>query len=216
MQDDLDEAAQAEPGVDGGGMNLDGVQFPVRAIVRSSTAGSQYKCTVEVLDGAGQPTGQVLSDQPLDPLWLAGGGKGVWAPPDEGQIVAVVWAGGSAGHPVISNGALRKPVAPRWSVGAGEHSIQGDTWDTRHRAGEWILYDHTGAVLSAKSRRFKMAADDDLLTILNAWLDADIASKTVVDNDTDPGGSGAELAMNGATIAAYSAVKARLALVLRS
>ena len=58
MQNDLGEASQAEPGVDGGGMNLDGVQFPVRAIVRSSAADADgYRATVEVLNGAGQPTG---------------------------------------------------------------------------------------------------------------------------------------------------------------
>ena len=50
-QDELDQAAQAEPGVDGGGMNLDGVQFPVRAIVRSSAADADgYRATVEVLE----------------------------------------------------------------------------------------------------------------------------------------------------------------------
>ena len=196
---------------------LDGLELPARAIVRSSRADSGgYSATVEVLDSAGAPTGQVLADVPLDPLWLADAGRGVFAPPAPRQLVAVVWMGGEAGQPVIASHGLAQPAAPQWPVGAGEHSIQGDTWDTRHRAGEWVLYDHTGAVLSAKGRRFKVAADDDLLAILLAWLDADIASKTVTDNDTDPGGSGAELGMNGATIAAYAAVKARLPLVLRS
>ena len=66
----------------------------------------------------------------------------------------------SAGGAAVAGG--------RWY---GEHSIQGDTWDTRHRAGEWVLYDHTGAVLSPRAVRFKVAADDDLLTIsIRGWM----------------------------------------------
>ena len=213
----MDEAAQAVAGVDGGGMNLDGLQLPARAVVRASRAdASGYSADIEILDGAGQPTGQLLSDLPLSTEWLAGGAQGVFAPPAVGQLVEVQWMGGSTSHPVISNGAPRDPVSPRWPVGAGERSVQGDTWDTRHRPGEWILYDHTGAVLSAKGRRFKMAADDDLLEILQSWLDALIAAQTVTDTDTASGGSGRELGLNAATRAALNAIKARLPLVLRS
>lgn len=194
-----------------------GVELPCRAIVRSSAADSGgYRATVEVLDHAYEPTGQTLADVPLDPLWLTDGGKGVWAPPDEGQIVAVVWMGGDAGHPVISSGALREPATPQWSVGAGEHSIQGDTWDTRHRAGEWILYDHTGALLSAKNSRFKVTADADLLEEIEGLIDDLIAATTEPDHDTDPGGTGAELELSAATKNALTARKARFPLVLRS
>ena len=54
---------------------LEGLELPARARVLSSEATSQrYVATVEVLDGAGEPTGQMLEESSDRPA-LAGRGR---------------------------------------------------------------------------------------------------------------------------------------------
>ena len=199
-------------------MTLDGIQFPARAIVRSSSADADgYRCTVETLDGTGEPTEQTLPDLPLDPLWLQEAGVGQWAPPAVGRIVAVVWAGGSSGHPIVCAGAPRQPVAPRLDVPAGEHSLQGETFDVRMKPDEWKVSDEAGTVISAKSERVKVASpDDDLLSAIVALGEAIRDGSTVFDTDTMPGSAGRELANNAATKSAINDALDRVRAVLRS
>ena len=205
-------------------MNLDGLQLPARAIVRSSAADGQgYRATVEILNGRGEPTGQTLPDLPLDPLFEGRDGAGWFAPPKVGRIVAVAWMGGSAGHPVIVSAAWQQPAVPSIPVAAGEGALQdGDGGELRYRGGgRWHLIDGQGAEFGVDGKLWLLRGDgDDLHAVQIAWLDALdalldalIAALTVADHDTGSGGTGAPLPFSGGTIAAFTAVKAQVAVV---
>ena len=198
---------------------LDGLEWPVRAIIRSSAADADgYRCTVETLDGRGEPTGRTLPDLPLDPLWLQEAGVGQWAPPAVGRIVAIIWAGGSSGHPIVCAGAPRQPVAPRLDVPAGEHSLQGEKWDVRMQPEKWGVYAESGAEVSIDgSTKTKVASDDDdLLEALVETIEALRDGATVNDTDTPNGSPGQELANNAGTKSAINAGLDRIRDVLRS
>ena len=194
-------------------MNLDGVQFPVRAIVRSSAADADgYRATVEVLDGAGQPTGQVLPDLPLDPLFEGRDGAGWFAPPKVGRIVAVAWMGGSAGHLVIVSTGWRQPAVPSIPVAAGEGALQdGDGGELRYQGGgRWHLIDGQGAELGVDGKLWLLRGDgDDLHAVQVAWLAA-------LDSLIDTLIAAVDIGLhtfNPATIAALNGVKAQVAAV---
>ena len=199
-------------------MTPDGVQFPCRAIVRASAADADgYRATVEVLDGTGEPTGQTLPDLPLDPLWLGADGTGVFAPPAEGRIVAIIWAGGSSGHPIVCSGAWRNPGAtPRLDVPAGEHSVQGETYDARMLADEYRISSEAGSQVSLKGKIKVASDDDDLLEALVETIEAVRDGATVLDTDTPNGSPGQELANNAGTKSAINAGLDRIRDVLRS
>ena len=202
-------------------MRLDGLQLPCRARVESSAADSGgYRCTVQVLDGAGEPTNQVIEDLPLGRTWLGRDGAGFFAPPMPGRVVLVEWSGGSAGHPVIAGPAEREAPVPfspvpqgtaAWEDGAGaELRVNAD--------GSWTLRDRDGAEVAVNPAHLWRIASvaESLFPVLDAWLDALIAAQTVNDTDTSSGSAGRQLNFNGGTIAALTEVKARLAQVLRS
>ena len=198
---------------------LDGLELPCRAIVRESraTTADGYSADVEVLDSALEPTGQMLIKVPLDPLWLAVAGAGQWAPPAIGLVVAVVWAGDEAGHPMILGGAPADPAAPRLSVGAGEHSHQGAEWDVRMLPAEWRVSDTAGTEISGTGRRWRFKSPDETLRALWHELCATLlVAQTEVDTDTDPGGSGRNLPFDGGTKGRISALKARIDLLFRA
>ena len=194
-------------------MNLDGVQLPVRAIVRSSAADSDgYRATCEVLDGAGQPTGQVLPDLPLGPLFEGRDGAGWFAPPMPGRIVAVDWMGGSAGHPVIVAAAWRQPAVPSIPVAAGEGALQdGSGGELRYQgSGRWHLIDGQGAELGVDGKLWLLRGDgDDLHAVQVAWLAA-------LDALIDALIAAVDISLhtfNAPTIAALNGVKAQVAAV---
>ena len=198
-----------------------GATWPCRAIVRASAADADgYRVTVEPLTGTGEPTGQTLPDLPLDPLWLGADGTGVFAPPAEGRIVAIIWAGGSSGHPIVCSGAWRNPGAtPRLDVPAGEHSLQGETFDVRMTPDEWGVYAESGAQVSVagSGKKTKVASDDDdLLEALVETIEALRDGATVNDTDTPNGSPGRELANNAGTKSAVNAGLDRIMDVLRS
>ena len=197
---------------------IEGVELPARAVVLDSRADSSgYTADVEILDSVGERTGHVLNGIAVDPLWLIAGGPGVFAPPEKDQMVAVSWLGDEAGQPVIAAAAPNEPAAPRLSVGAGEHSLQGETWDVRMLPDEWRVRDDPGAVLSGKSSRWLVAGPaEDLHAVLQSLVDVIQAAMTVTDTDTPSGGAGRELGLNAATIADLEVIATRLSLVLRS
>ena len=200
-------------------VSLEGVELPVRAevIVSRATPGEGYSADVEVLDGAGQPTGQILQAVPLDPLWLAEAGAGTWAPPAKGRIVAVTWMGGVSGHPVVVAGAAVDPPKPRLAVGDGEHSHQGATFDVRMKPDEWKVSDEAGTIISGTGKRWKVASpDDDLLLALVAVHEAQRDGVTIRDTDTNSGSAGRNLRLNGASKNAINAALDRVRAVLRS
>ena len=197
---------------------IEGVELPARAVVLDSRADSSgYSADVEILDSVGDRTGHVLNDVAIDPLWLLAGGEGIFAPPANNQLVAISWLGDEAGQPVIAAAAPNDPARPRLSVSAGEHSLQGETWDVRMLPDEWRVRDDPGAVLSGKSSRWLVAGPaEDLHAVLQSLVDVIQAAMTVTDTDTASGGAGRELGLNAATIAALEVIATRLSLVLRS
>ena len=197
-----------------------GIELPARAIVRSSAADADgYRCTCEILDGQGQPTGQTLFDMPLDRGWLGRDGAGWFAPPQPDRIVMVAWAAGSATDPVIVAAAEDDPPAPASPVPAGAAAWQdGAGAELRVNAdGSWTLRDRAGAEVAVNPAHLWRIASvaESLFPVLDAWLDALIAAATILDTDTASGSSGRELGFNAGTLAALNVVKARLAMVLR-
>lgn len=81
---------------------LAGVSFPVRAVVRAAycrPAAAGYAVDLEVVHRATlQPTGELVAAVPLSPLWLGADGRGLYAPPQVGQIVILAWVEGDRGH----------------------------------------------------------------------------------------------------------------------
>lgn len=198
-------------------MNLDGVQLPCRAIVRSSAAdGDGYRATVETLDGAGDPTGQKLPDLPLDPFWDGRDGAGLFIPPKPGRIVGVAWMGGSAGHPVIVGPAWPRmtPAVPSIPVAVGEGSLQdGRGGEFRYMGdGTWRWRDDAGAEISVNpAHLWRIAsAAETLHAVLAAMIVAGKEATTVLDTDTPSGSAGRQLGMNPATKAAWDAAQALL------
>ena len=201
---------------------LDGIELPARARVDDSraTPGAGYTADVTVLDGAGNPTDppQRLAAVPLDPLWHDVDGVGVFAPPAPGRIVAIVWMGGVAGHPVVTAGAWINPAAaPRLVVPAGEYSIQGPVFDARMLADEYRVSDEAGTVVSLRDERVKVASPaDDLLAALVELGEAIRDGSTENDTDTASGSSGRALPLNAGTKSAINAALDRFRAVLRT
>ena len=130
-----------------------------------------------------------------------------------------MWMGGSAGHPVIVSGAPIEATKPRLDVAAGEHSLQGETYDVRMRPDEWGVYAESGAQVSVagSGKKTKVASDDDdLLEALVETIEAVRDGATVNDTDTPNGSPGQELANNAGTKSAINAGLDRIRDVLRS
>ena len=195
-----------------------GIELPARAVVVSSAADADgYRATVDVLTPAGERTGQMLEDLPLDRLWQTVAGAGVFAPPAPDQQVLVNWESGNATGPIVVSAAPGEPAAPRLTVNAGEHSLQGETFDVRMLPDEWKVSDEAGTQISAKSKRVKVASpDDDLLAALVALGEAIRDGATVFDTDTQPGSAGKQLANNAATKTAINSALDRVRAVLRT
>ena len=198
-----------------------GIELPARAVVRESRADSSgYSADVEILDGTGQPTGQTLDKVPLDRGWLGRDGAGLFMPPAKDRVVMVDWADGSATDPIITAAAETEPPAPAsavpqgaaaWQDGMGAELRQhaDGSWWWRNRAGAEVAVDVPGLWRVASTAM-------SLHTVLASMIAAGKAATTVTDHDTDPGGTGGELAMNGATKADWDAAQVQLDLVLRA
>ena len=195
-----------------------GIELPARAVVVSSKADSTgYAVTVDVLTPAGERTGQMLEDLPLDRLWQTVAGAGVFAPPAPDQQVLVNWESGSATAPVVVSAAPGEPAAPRLPVNAGEHSHQGATFDVRMLDDEWKVSDEAGTLISGTAKRWKVASpDDDLLAAIVALAEAIRDGSTVFDTDTMPGSAGRELGLNAGTKTTINSALDRVRAVLRS
>lgn len=193
---------------------LDGIELPARAIVRSSRADAQgYSATVEVLTGDGEPTGQLLSDLPLDRQWLGRDGAGWYGPPAPGRIMQVTWQGGSGGHPVVTSAAEDEPPVPAASVPQGGWAWQdGQGAELRqHPDGSWWLRNRAGAEVAVDvAGLWRVASTAETLhAVCQELLDTLIAAMTI------PAAIGTPLPFNPATIAKLTALKARVDLLLR-
>lgn len=229
---------------------LRGIEFPCRAIVRESAADAQgYRATVDVLDRRGDPTSQVLTDVPLDPLWQGRMQSGFFVPPAPRRIVAVVWLGGDAGGPFIAAGADPAPVVPFTPVAGGEAAWQDgegseirfhedgaitvrnrddsrvaiaadNSITNRHRDGSHVTINADGSVVMADAAGAEVSIDpahlvrvasvaESLFAVLDTLLDTLIGATTI------PAAVGSPLPYQPAVIAALTAVKTRLAAVMR-
>ena len=187
-----------------------GVSLPVRAEVRSAVAdGSGYLLDVAVLDRLMQPTREVLETVPAPPLWLGSGGRGVYAPPEEGSVVLVAFVAGDRESPIVTAALAGDAQAPPKAVPVGAWALLdgrgGEVW--MQGDGTVRLADADGAVVRVAGDRVEVASSiRSLLAALEEVVDAVIRMQTT--------GSPALHAVSPGSQQALAAAKARLAEVL--
>lgn len=187
-----------------------GVSLPVRAVVDrayATPATGGYAADVEIVHRVtAARTGERLAEVPLQPLWLGGDGRGLFAPPAAGQHVMVSWIEGDRAHPFIT-GAAADRYTPAGSAAPGELALlDGRGQEIRLSDGLFEVLDGAGGELRLQ-RKWRLAtAGDSLRPVLEALLDALIALTTA-------GPPGPHVA-SPATIAALQAVKQRLGTLL--
>lgn len=192
-----------------------GVSLPSKAIVDRSyaTAGQRggYAVDLEIVDRAShERTGELLDEVPLQPLWLAADGAGLYAPPEEGQLVIVAFVDGDRAHPYIS-AAVADSYAPATSARVGELVlVDGRGHEVRITDQFYRVIDGSGGELKLQERWRLANRADSLKPVLDALIDAVIALTTT------PGPANAvhSHAVAPPSVAALTAVRQRLALLL--
>lgn len=178
---------------------LAGVSFPVRAVVRAAycrPAAAGYAVDLEVVHRATlQPTGELVAAVPLSPLWLGADGRGLYAPPQVGQIVILAWVEGDRGHPFIA-GFHGDAHLPARAVASGE----------------LVLTDGRGAELRIRDSLWRIAnAQDSLRTLLEDLID-EVKGLVTTPGPAAPHDHG----VSPATKAKLQALRARLPKLLDS
>ena len=143
-----------------------GVSQPVKAVVDrayASPAVGGYAADVEIVHRATLArSGERLAEVPLQPLWLAADGRGLFAPPEEGQHVIIAWIEGDRSHPYVAGAA-----ADRYTPAAAAAT------------GELALLNGTGGELRLQ-RKWRLAnGDDSLRPVIEALIDAVVALTTI-------------------------------------
>lgn len=177
----------------------EGVSLPVRAIVRAAYCRPEaggYAVDLEVVHRATlQPTGELVPAVPLSPLWLGADGRGLYAPPQVGQLVILAWVEGDRSHPFIA-GYHGDAHAPAQAVGAGE----------------LVLTDGRGAELRVRDSLWRIVnTQESLRTLLEDLIDE---VKALV---TTPGPAAVhDHGVSSGTKAKLQALRARLPKLLDS
>ena len=170
-----------------------GVSLPVRAVVDrayASPAAGGYAADVEIVHRVSlDRSGEKLTEVPLQPLWLGGDGRGLFAPPEAGQYVIVSWIEGDRSCPFIAGAS-----ADRYSPAASAET------------GELRLVDGRGAELALSGRWRLATAQDSLRPVIEALIDAVVALTTVGPPSTHT--------VEPASKAALQAVKERVGALL--
>lgn len=187
-----------------------GVSLPVlavvdRAYVRPAAGG--YAADLEVVQrGTRRRTGERLVEVPLQPLWLGADGRGLYAPPEQGQYVIVAWIEGDRSHPYVA-GAAADRYTPAAAAATGELALlDGRGQEIRLRDGLFEVLDGAGGELRLQ-RKWRLAtANDSLRPVLEALIDALVALTTI--------GPPAPHSVSPGTKAALQAVRQRLGTLL--
>lgn len=187
-----------------------GVSLPVlavadRAYVRPAAGG--YAADLEVVQRATRRrTGERLVEVPLQPLWLGADGRGLYAPPAQGQHVVVAWIEGDRSHPYVA-GAAADRYTPAAAAATGELALlDGRGQEIRLRDGLFEVLDGAGGELRLQ-RKWRLAtANDSLRPVLEALIDALVALTTI--------GPPAPHSVSPGTKAALQAVRQRLGTLL--
>ena len=99
-------------------------QGPELGKVQSSTCSDQeYTCAVKLLEPDSlAETGTELSGVSINPLWADSHGSGIYAPPENGQIVVIGYLGMDRSHPFVSAiwGGQAPNLRPSCPAAAGE------------------------------------------------------------------------------------------------
>ena len=99
-------------------------QGPELGKVQSSTCSAQeYTCAVKLLEPDSlAETGTELSGVSINPLWADSHGSGIYAPPENGQIVVISYLGMDRNHPFVSAiwGGQAPNLRPSCPAAAGE------------------------------------------------------------------------------------------------
>ena len=189
-----------------------GVSQPVKAIVDrayASPAAGGYAADVEIVHRATLArSGEKLAEVPLQPLWLAADGRGLFAPPEEGQYVIVAWIEGDRGHPYVA-GAAADRYAPAAAAATGELALlDGRGQEIRLRDGLFEVLDGAGGHLRLQ-RKWRLAnGNDSLRPVIEALIDAVVALTTI--------GPPAPHSVSPGTKAALQAVRQRMGTLLDS
>ncbi len=190
-----------------------GVSLPVKAVVNASYArsGGEYAADLEVVHRATLArTGEILEGVPLQPVWLGADGRGLYAPPEQGQVVVVGWIEGDRAHPYVA-GAAADGYSPAASAGVGEFVlVDGRGHEVRITDQFWRVIDGAGGELKLQDRWRMANPQDSLRPVLEALIDAVTALTTTE-------GPAMAVHLHGvspATIAALQAVRQRVGALL--
>lgn len=187
-----------------------GVSQPVKAVVDrayATTATGGYAADLEIVHRVTLArSGERLAEVPLQPLWLGADGRGLYAPPEAGQIVIVAWIEGDRSHPYVA-GAAADRYTPAAAAAPGELALlDGRGQEIKLRDGLFEVLDGAGGALRLQ-RKWRLAtAGDSLRPVLDALLDA-LSMLTTV-------GQPSPHTVSPATKAALLAVKQRLGTLL--
>ena len=187
-----------------------GVSLPVLAVVDRAyarQAAGGYAADLEVVQRATlSRTGERLVEVPLQPLWLGADGRGLYAPPEQGQYVVVAWIEGDRSHPYVA-GAAADRYTPAAAAATGELALlDGRGQEIRLRDGLFGVLDGAGGELRLQ-RKWRLAtANDSLRPVLEALIDALVALTTI--------GPPGPHSVSPGTKAALQAVRQRLGTLL--
>lgn len=123
----------------------------------SKCSGAGYLIDGEsVTPGSLEGTGELFKDVPVSPIWAASDGRGIYAAPEAGQLVAVSFIGGNKAFPFVS-------------------AVYGETYKPCDSAvqGKLVLCDGKGAKIEFGAKSLLKIMNDvtSLKVILEAVLE---------------------------------------------
>ena len=145
---------------------LEGMAAPVKAKVEKGyikqSAGG-YCVDAQVVNPATlEETGELLKEIPLPPIWMGADGRGLFAPPEAGQLIVVGFVGFNRAYPYVAGFA-------------GDEYTPADGAENA-----LVLTDGQGAVIKIDGSLFGILnGSQSLKVILENFVDEVIAMKTI-------------------------------------
>lgn len=145
---------------------LAGIAAPVKATVEKAYMKKEaggYCVDAQVVNPSTlEETGELLKEIPLSPIWMGSDGRGLFAPPEAGQIIVVGFVGFSRAHPFVAGFA-------------GDEYKPGDGSD-----GALVLTDGKGAMIKIDGSLIGMRNQSaSLKGVLDSLVDTLVGLKTL-------------------------------------